>query len=258
MVKQHGNLRKCATALAGVGIGLFPATALHAQIAQVSYASLTGTQSVSFGSVPGGAGAGTNYDEILLVGGVGFGERFSGQTVSANGNFDQLGGAPSGPLTLEAGDPAHNLTVFQSPAGPVLSGNGTQGWPVYDAIGEGAISLLFSTDQSEFGLRLAGGNGGNAYVSFFGDDGALIDTFTLASLPVFATYGFTRDGGVHDIRGVSIWNDDVTGFGLAGIRFDVASALPEPGTWAMMLFGFGAMGMALRRQGARQSIAQLA
>jgi hypothetical protein len=75
---------------------------------------------------------------------------------------------------------------------------------------------------------------------------------------VFATYGFTRDGGVHDIRGVSIWNDDVTGFGLAGIRFDVASALPEPGTWAMMLFGFGAMGMALRRQGARQSIAQLA
>ena len=258
MVKQHGNLRKCATLLAGVGVGLFSATGVQGQITQTNYASLTGTQSVSFGSVPGGAGAGTNYDNILLVGGVGFGERFEGQTVTANGNFDELGGVPSGPLTLEAGDPAHNLTVFQSPAGPVLSGNGTQGWPVYDAIGEGAISLLFSTDQSEFGLRLAGGNGGNAYVSFFGDDGALIDTFTLASLPVFATYGFTRDGGVHDIRGVSIWNDDLTGFGLAGIRFDVASALPEPGTWAMMLLGFGAMGLALRRNSGKRSIAQFA
>ena len=258
MVKQHGNLRKGATVLAGVGIGLFPASALHAQIAQVDYASLTGTQTVSFGSVPGGTGAGTNFDNILLVGGVGFGERFSGQTVAANGNFDQLGGAPSGPLTLEAGDPAHNLTVFQSPAGPVLSGNGTQGWPVFDAIGEGAISLLFSTDQSEFGFRLAGGNGGDAYVAFFGSDGLLIDSFTLGSLPVVASYGFTRDGGVHDIRGVSIWNDDLTGFGLASIRFDVASALPEPGTWAMMLFGFGAMGIALRRNGRKVSLAQIA
>lgn len=258
MVKQHRNLRKCASVLAGIGVSLFPASALHAQIAQVDYSSLTGTQTATFGSVSGGAGAGTNYDDLLIVGGIGFGERFSGQTVSANGNFDQLGGAPSGGLTLLPGDPAHNLTVFQSPAGAVLSGNGTLGWPVFDAIGEGAVSLLFSTDQSEFGFQLAGGNGGNAYISFFRDDGSLIESLTLNSLPLIASYGFSREGGVHDIRGVSIWNDDVTGFGFRGFRHDVASAVPEPATWAMMLFGFGAIGTAMRRRARKPSFAQLA
>ena len=33
----------------------------------------------------------------------------------------------------------------------------------------------------------------------------------------------------------------------ANIALDAASAVPEPGTWAMMLMGFGAMGFALRR-----------
>lgn len=253
MLKQHRGLRKYATILAGLSAGVC-AGSLEAQITQVDYNSLTGTQLVSFGSVPGGTGAGTNYDELLIVGGVGFGEHFSGQTVTAFGNFDQLTGTPSGGLTLLPGEDGQNLTVFQSPAGAVLSGNGTQGWPIFDAIGEGAISLLFSTDQSEFGFRLAGGNGGNAYVSFFGSDGSLIQTMTLSGLPVVAGYGFSREGGVHDIRGVSIWNDDVTGFGLANIRFNVASAVPEPATWAMMLLGFGAAGYSMRRQ-RRQSSA---
>jgi hypothetical protein len=247
MVKQLKGWRKCATVFAGLSAGL-SASSLEAQITQVDYNALTGTQLVSFNSVAGGTGAGTNYDELLIVGGVGFGEHFSGQTVTPFGNFDQLSGAPSEGLTLLPGDEGQNLTVFQSPAGAVLSGNGPQGWPIFDAIGEGAISLLFSTDQSEFGFRLAGGNAGNAYVSFFGGDGSLIQTMTLSALPVVASYGFSRDGAVHDIRGVSIWNDDVTGFGLANIRFNVASAVPEPATWAMMLMGFGAAGYSMRRR----------
>ena len=256
MVKQHIILRKCATT-AGALAGLLMASALQAQVAQVAYGSLTGTQTASFGSVAGGPGAGTNYDGILGVNGVAFGERFAGQTVTTLGNFDQLGGMPSDELTLLAGDAAHNLTVFQSPAGPVLSGNGTQGYPVFDAIGEGAVSLLFSTDQSQFGFQLAGGNGGNAYISFFRNDGSLIDSFTLSSLPVVASYGFTRDGGLHDIRGVSIWNDDLTGFGFRNFLYDVPSAVPEPASWALMLVGFGAIGLAMRRR-RRPALAQLA
>jgi hypothetical protein len=257
MVKQHIAFRKCAT-VAALGFGLVCPAALPAEIIQVDYSTLSGTQFVSFGSVPGGAGAGTNYDGILAVGGVGFGERFSGQTVSALGNFDQLGGAPSGELTLVPGDAGHNLAVFTSPAGAVLAGVGTLGFPEFDAIGEGAVSFLFSTDQSEFGFQLAGGNGGNAYVGFFRSDGSLIEAFTLSSLPLIASYGFSRDGGVHDIRGVSIWNDDVTGFAFRGIRHDVASAVPEPATWAMMLFGFGAIGIAMRRQPRKAGLAQQA
>jgi hypothetical protein len=214
------------------------ATSLEAQITPVDYASLTGTQLIS---------AGTNYDSILVISGVAFGEHFDGQNVTALGNFDQIGGSPTGPLTLLPGDPGHNLDVFQSPAGPVLAGLGTLGFPFNDGIGEGAVSLLFATDQSEFGFRLAGGNGGNAYISFFRDDGSLIESFTLNNLPLIAGFGFTRDGGLHDIRGVSIWNDDITGFGVTNIRYDVSS-VPEPATWAMMLLGFGAIGVTMRRR----------
>jgi len=249
MVKQHPGLRKCATAVAGIGLGLFSATALQAQVTQVDYTSLTGTQSVSFAPVASGAAPGTNYDNVLILSGVGFGEHFSGQTVTANGDFDTIGGTPSGGLTLQPGSPGHNLDIFDhSIVGTLITGLGPLGFPDGDAIGEGAVSLLFSTDQSEFGFRLAGGNGGNGYISFFREDGSLIDSLTLGSLPPVSFFGFARDGGVHDIRGVSIWNDDVTGFGLSHFRYDVASALPEPGTWAMMIVGFGAIGLALRRR----------
>ena len=246
MVKQHRILRKYAR-IVGLGLGVCSATSLPAQIAQVDYTALSGSQSISLASVPGGPPPGTNYDSILVINGVQFGERFDGQTVTPLGNFDQLGGSPTGPLTLLAGAPGHNLDVFNSPAGPVLTGLGTLGFPENDAIGEGAISLLFATDQSEFGFRLAGGNGGTAYISFFRDDGSLIQSFTLDNLPLIAGFGFARDGGVQDIRGVSIWNDDITGFGYSAFRYDVAS-VPEPATWAMMLLGFAAIGLAIRRR----------
>lgn len=254
MVTQRTILRKHALAF---GVGLFWATALPAQIAQVNYAALTGTEFLSFDAVTGGPSPGTNYDGVVVADGVAFGEHFSGQSVTANGFFDDLGGAPSGGLTLISGAPGHNLAFFESPAGKVLSGIGTDGFPSFDAIGEGAVSLLFSTGQSEFGFRLAGGHGGNAYISFFGSDGGLIDSFTLAGLPLISAYGFSRSGGLQDIRGVSIWNDDATGIGLAGFRHDVASTIPEPATWAMMILGFGLVGTIARRR-RRASVRALA
>lgn len=247
MVKQHNGLRK-KVVVAALGLSLFSADATAAEITQVNYGSLTGTEFVSFASLTAAPGAGTNYDGLLVVDGVGFGEHFQGQTVSSSGNFDQVSGTPFGPLNLEAGAPGQNLAALQSPAGIVLSGIGASGYPVFDAIGEGAVSLLFSTDQSEFGFILAGGHGGNAYVSFFRGDGSLIEALTLGSLPLVSRFGFTRTGGVHDIRGVTIWNDDPTGFGLTGFRHDVASAVPEPGTWATMLLGFGLVGTIMRRR----------
>ena len=257
MVKQRVLVRNSARIL-GLGLGLWSATSAPAQVTQVDYTSLTGTQSISFASVAGGAAPGTNYDSLLVVNGVAMGERFSGQTVTPSGNFDQLGGSPTGPLTLLPGVAGHNLDVFQSPGGAVLSGIGTLGFPENDAIGEGAVSFLFATDQSEFGFRLAGGNGGNAYVSFFRSDGSLIDSFTLNNLPLIAAFGFSREGGIHDIRGVSIWNDDVTGFGIPVVRYDVSS-VPEPASWGLMLCGFGAVGFALRRRRSRKlSLTQLA
>jgi hypothetical protein len=42
------------------------------------------------------------------------------------------------------------------------------------------------------------------------------------------------------------------------ISFTPNSAVPEPGTWAMMLLGFGGMGMAMRRRRRTVLIAQAA
>jgi hypothetical protein len=248
MVTHPRMFRKAALTAAFLTGSLLAAQPASAQITQVDYASLTGTQNVNFSGVTGGTAPGTNYNGILVVDGVHFGERFKGQTVTANAQYDQISGLPDGNLVLLPGDPGQNLDVFTSPAGPVLSGIGPLGYPENDGIGEGAVSILFGADQSQFGFQYAGGNGGDAYVSFFRVDGSLIGTFTLSNLALISSFGFVRDGGIADIRGVNIWNADVTGIGLRSFRFDVAAPVPEPATWAMMLLGFGLIGFAVRRQ----------
>lgn len=248
MMTYDTNFRKYLRRIGGAAIALLGASALSAQVTQVNYAALTGTEFISYADVTGGPAPGTNYNGVIVVDGVAFGERFDGQTLTASGNFDQLGGTPSNSLALLAGADGQNLAFFQSPAGLVLSGVGPAGFPIFDAIGEGAVSLMFSSDQSEFGLRIAGGNSGTANIAFFRADGSLIQSIALGGLPVASSYGFTRDGGILDIRGISIWNNDLTGIGLAGLRHNVQSAVPEPSAWAMMLLGFGFMGAALRRR----------
>ena len=48
------------------------------------------------------------------------------------------------------------------------------------------------------------------------------------------------------------WNSNVNVLANPGYRFTSAQAfaasVPEPGTWAMMLGGFGAVGFAMRRR----------
>src|SRR5690242_6906658 len=66
----------------------------------------------TFEDVDGGESPGTNYDGLLWSGGVEFAERFAGQTVSSNGDFDQISGNPTSPLILQPGAPGQNLDVF--------------------------------------------------------------------------------------------------------------------------------------------------
>lgn len=230
--------------------GLALPVAAAAQITQVSYASLTGAQLTTFDDVPGGGAPGTNYDNVFVSNGVSFAERFVGQTLTDAGGFDQLGGTPSGPLVLQLGAAGRNLNVFDFNGSQVLTGLGSVGFPSGGAIGEGSFAALFSSGQSQFGFQLVGGGGGTAFIDFFRGDGSVIQSVSVGGL-ADAFYGFTRDGGVQDIRGISIWNNDGAGIGFDNLKFDVRSVggvVPEPQSWALLIAGFGLVGATMRRR----------
>ena len=70
---------------------------------------------------------------------------------------------------------------------------------------------------------------------------------------VSSTYDIANAGNYVLAFGVTNWDDTAfhsgmafSGITVAGVPVD--NAVPEPGTWAMMLLGFGAVGFAMRRR----------
>lgn len=61
-------------------------------------------------------------------------------------------------------------------------------------------------------------------------------------------FRFDAGAGVDIIRITDRLNSNATGLSNAALFQTGASAVPEPGSWAMMLFGFGALGVTLRRR----------
>ena len=230
------------------------ALAQAAPVNSVSYASLSGGQIVDFDDLPAAGSSGTNYDTTFVSHGVAFGERFAGQSLSYSGDFDILGNTASNTLSVIAGESARNTDLLSYNGSNVLTGLGNLGYPDFNAVGEGSFAGLFSSDQSQFGFQLVGGNGGDAFVSFFKRDGSLISTMTISNL-ADGYYGFSRAGDVQDIAGISIYNTDLGGIGFDNLKHDVASnisAVPEPETYAMLLAGLGIMGVVARRRKAAQ------
>ena len=192
-------------------------------VEEVEPGMVTYSDIVTFEYVAGGSAPGTNYDGILASDGVRFAERFAGQSIGyvtiGRYVFDVLAGTPTNPLSLQIGLPKQNVNVFaQSGYGNVVCGLGPLGYPDYDAIGEGAIAVLFPNPQTSFAIDIMGVDGGGvATFDFFKFDGTSLGTITVS--PSNRTYGFKTTTGLPDIAGFSIYNTDPAGLGYDNLRF---------------------------------------
>src|SRR5688572_23270611 len=118
-----------------------------------------------------------------------YGESFAGQTLVEGPVFDTLTGTPTGPLTLQSNPvAADNIGLFS------FGGSNTIYGDFSADIGEGALSILFGTGTSGFGLNVVGTNGGAFTVQFFDIAGLLLASITQA-LPADAYFGFRTTAG---------------------------------------------------------------
>jgi hypothetical protein len=182
-----------------------------------------------FDDVAGGPAPGTNYDGVVMSGGLQFAERFLGQTQGVNDVFDVITGTPSNPLTLQVGSPGQNLDVFEYTTN-ALAGLGALGFPDIDAIGEGAMAIYFPSAQSLVSFSLVGGNGGSATLSFYRADGSLIDDVLVSGLADLS-YGFATADASPSISGILVQNTDPSGIGIVNICHNGGIVATHPMTW---------------------------
>ena len=194
------------------------ASACEAAVCRVDPDALSLTQVITFDDQPSGFGPGREIAGLLVLPGASFAEHFAGQRVGEAAGFDRVEGPAAGPLTLRAGPRGQNLSLVRFTGNAVLTGWGTAGFPRREAQGEGAIAVLFDTDQSALAFDLRGGEGGSARVAFFRRDGAALAEVPVAPVGEFAV-GFLRTGGAADIAGFVLTNADPEGIALDTLRF---------------------------------------
>ena len=195
---------------------------------------------IDFEDYPRRLTPGTRLDAVQAYPGAAIGERFAGQAVSMEAGFEVLSPRPFGPLRLEAGRAGENLAVaFILLLTNQLSGVAPPGYPDRDALGEGAISILFDADQAALGFRATAEPrpdddaqpNGRMQVAFFRRDGALIERLEIEMDWARAGYGFRRAGGLRDIAGISITNRDPAGIAIDDVIYDtvvVTGRLADP------------------------------
>ncbi len=203
---------------------LMSAPALADPINVIPYGTIS-PNVVDFEDVLGVFFPGTLYDEILTSGQCTFAERFVGQNLTYNGDLDVLSGTPANPLTLQVGAAGENLSVGHDLDTNELIPSGRLGFGNANGYGEGSFAVIFPGAVSAFGLRLVYGAGNTTYLHCFRNDGSVIALMTVTGVGLF---GFSREGDVKDISGVSVYTNDDGGLGYDDLVFgeyvDVAVA----------------------------------
>lgn len=240
-------IRLAAFAAAALVAG---AGAAHASPINVVAYDATGKSLIDFEDAAASPFPGTVYNGVLASGGATLSERFAGQVLSFAGDNDVLSGNPTGPLTLQAGAANQNLDLGTDNGTHNLIPCGPRGCADPNGYGEGAFAVLFAGGTSYFGFQEFFADSPNAVTTldFFNATGGLIQRVTVGTS---GTFGFSREGGVADIAGVSVFTGDAGGLGYDNLLYDGQAAgggVPEPASWAMMILGFGLAGAAVRRR----------
>ena len=175
----------------------------------------------------------------------------SGQQI----NFDEF---TSPPVTCCYGNPVQGPLFYPEVViqdgfggGTVMNGSGwlnaqTSGQNLFGTL-SGRMVIFFPGQQAN-GLSLDIINGlisGYAFtVNIYG-----IDTMFIASNSIaLAPFGQPGSVGNVSFSNAGIWRVDISGsdnFAIDTLNYNTG-AVPEPGTWALMLLGFGLMGRGLR------------
>ncbi|MCP9481626.1 hypothetical protein NNA36_06580 [Shimia sp. CNT1-13L.2] len=222
-LRYTGPMRSLLS-LALVSLLALPAWACETPVCPTDPDTLDLSRRITFDDLPSSFGVGRLINGILEQDGARFGERFAGQDLGRDGTFDRVNGTALAPLTLLPGAPNQSLGILRLMRTSVLQGHGPAGYPRTEAVGEGAIAVIFDWDQSAIALDIRGGEQGFATLTFLARDGRVIDSHTLGPLSE-ATYGFARKDDRPDIAGLLITNSDPEGIALDNLRFDRLAAL---------------------------------
>jgi hypothetical protein len=193
---------------------------------QVSLAQLE-----DFESLAGGFGPGRLYRQVIDAGTVAFGEHLEGQARGADGPYDRITGAATAPLRLGDVPRGALLSITRIGQSSVLNGLGPEGYPRRAAEGEGAIAILFDTDQAALSLDIVGGEGGGARVQFLARDGAVLDQHDLVSLGE-ETRAFHTAGMVPLIAALVLTNNDPEGIAIDNLRYGLVMQMGAIGLGA--------------------------
>lgn len=178
------------------------------------------------------------YDPYIVGSYAQIGESFVGQNVTVLGGFGSspngfefVSGMPSGPLTLQAAQNSSVITWQGNELQGLLSSTSL----VKENVGEGAISFLFLTDLTEFGLDLLRFDGGTVTMQFFDRAGAHFDTISFAAIGA-GPYTFRSSDGVSLFAGVTITNADDSGIAIDNLRL-----VPIPATILLLCSGLAGL-----------------
>jgi hypothetical protein len=207
--------RVLLSALATAAIGL-SSTPAFATAAPVGISECTSGASCVTGTTNVNLGAFTNATTVSGTIGMNGGNTGTVYFTSTNGNLDTNTGAAT--VFLTSGSLLTNLTFY------MLTG------------GFGSAEFnLENGDPSAFTVNITDDQGQTYNVALTKLQGSnIFDIVAPAGVTIASVTINTTGGGFKDLKQLRLTGGSI--------------ALPEPATWAMMLLGFGAIGMTMRRR----------